>query len=108
MTDGPVLEVRDLHVAYGDALGRVHALRGVSIAVRPGEIVGVVGESGSGKSTLGFAAIGHLGAGARRLGGEVRYRDEDLGRLGFRDLQRLRGRELAMVSRIRRPRSTQR
>ena len=44
----PLLEVRDLHLAYG----RIRALQGVSLVVRPGEIVTLVGPNGAGKSSL--------------------------------------------------------
>jgi microcin C transport system ATP-binding protein len=65
----PVLEARDLGVAYPVPLpgfqgwfrkGRFDALRGVSCALKPGRTLGVVGESGSGKSTLALAALGLL------------------------------------------------
>ena len=42
------LEVRDLDVRYG----RVHAVRGVSLTVEPGEVVAVLGANGAGKSSL--------------------------------------------------------
>ena len=60
MTSEPVLEVRDL-VTHFKSVERgkvVRAVDGVSIALMPGEIVGLVGESGCGKSTLGRSIVG--------------------------------------------------
>jgi branched-chain amino acid transport system ATP-binding protein len=48
------LELDNLHVRYG----RVHAVRGVSLSVGPGEIVAVLGANGAGKSSLLRAAMG--------------------------------------------------
>jgi branched-chain amino acid transport system ATP-binding protein len=57
------LEVHDLHVRYG----RVHALRGVSLTVEPGEIFAVLGANGAGKSSLLKALIGLQPAAAGRV-----------------------------------------
>ena len=51
-----MLEVADLHVAYG----RVEAVRGVSLALAPGQIVSVIGPNGAGKTTLLAAVMGLL------------------------------------------------
>jgi peptide/nickel transport system ATP-binding protein len=56
----PVATVDDLRVTFRRNGADVHALRGVSLAIAPGEILGLVGESGSGKSVLGFTLLGLL------------------------------------------------
>jgi len=56
----PLLELRDVHKTFHGRGRSVAASRGVSLAVQPGEVVGLVGESGSGKSTVANLALGLL------------------------------------------------
>jgi len=70
---GPILDVTGLSVRYG----KVEALHGVSIAVRPGHIVSVIGPNGAGKSTLLNAIMGALPLTGHATGG-LRYRDADV------------------------------
>ena len=73
--------------------GVSHILRGVSLAVERGRIVGLVGESGSGKSTLALALLGLLPANMRVAAGRVRMDGADL----LRVAPEWRGRRIAMV-----------
>jgi branched-chain amino acid transport system ATP-binding protein len=67
-----LLEIRDLHVAYG----KVEAVRGVALTMRSGQIVTVIGPNGAGKTTLLAAAAGLL-----RSRGTVTYDGIDIARL---------------------------
>ncbi|MEV7008980.1 ABC transporter ATP-binding protein [Streptosporangium sp. NPDC051022] len=65
-----MLEIRGLHVHYGG----VHALRGLSLAVSPGEIVALLGNNGAGKTTA-LAAVSGL---VRPSAGTIVFRGEDI------------------------------
>jgi ABC-type dipeptide/oligopeptide/nickel transport system ATPase subunit len=54
----PLLEARDVTVRFGHGADAFDAVRGASVAVHPGEAIGIVGESGSGKTTLMRALVG--------------------------------------------------
>ncbi len=56
--NGPVLRIRDLSVAFPMLVGSVKAVRGCSLEIKRGEVVGLVGESGSGKSVTASACLG--------------------------------------------------
>jgi oligopeptide/dipeptide ABC transporter ATP-binding protein len=93
----PVLDVRDLVVEFRSEDGPLRAVDGVSFTVGRGEIVGLVGESGAGKTLTSEAILGLIPCPPGRVGGEVRFRGQDLLALDERALARIRGREIAMI-----------
>ena len=88
-----LLEAAGLRKAYKTEAGDLEVLRGVSLAVREGEMVAVVGESGTGKSTL----LHLLGALDRPSAGSVRYRDRDVFAQSDDRLARFRNEEVGFV-----------
>lgn len=92
----PVATVDQLHVTFRRNGRDVHALRGVSLSIAPGEIVGLVGESGSGKSVLGFTMLGLLPKGAQ-VDGTVRVADSDMVHGEAKALRRVRRLDLGAV-----------
>ncbi len=94
----PILSLRDLVTEFRTADGVVHAVDHVSYDVYPGETLGVVGESGSGKSVTVMSILGLVASPPGRIaGGEVIFKGRDLLKLTKKELQRVRGREIAMV-----------
>jgi oligopeptide/dipeptide ABC transporter ATP-binding protein len=96
MSVGAALALEDLRVDFPSAQGPVSAVDGVSLELRPGEILGLVGESGCGKSTLANAAMGLLPDTAE-VSGAVRLGERELTALDERSLRKVRGDEIAMV-----------
>ncbi|MDN5600958.1 MAG: dipeptide/oligopeptide/nickel ABC transporter permease/ATP-binding protein [Brachybacterium sp.] len=92
----PLLEVRDLRVAFPSAHGETDILDGISFQVRPGETMGLVGESGSGKSVASLAVMGLLPRTAR-ISGQVLLNGADLLSLPAAQMNALRGHEIAMI-----------
>ncbi|AQW53044.1 dipeptide ABC transporter ATP-binding protein [Streptomyces violaceusniger] len=97
----PIVSVDALSVAYrsGGSGGReVPVVDEVSLEVGPGRTLALVGESGSGKSTVAATLLGHLRHGSRLTGGRVAVEGKDVFALSARELRRLRGGTVAMVS----------
>ncbi|MDL2272356.1 ABC transporter ATP-binding protein [Desulfovibrio sp. OttesenSCG-928-I05] len=94
---GPVLAVEDLHVNFAIRDAQVPILRGVTLHVGKGEIVGLVGESGSGKSVTGLTAMRLLDRNGSVAGGRVLFRGDDLLQHDQEYMRALRGDRMAMI-----------
>jgi oligopeptide/dipeptide ABC transporter ATP-binding protein len=95
-TTDTVLSVQNLTVDFPSGDGAVHAVRGVSYELRPGEVLGIVGESGSGKSVTSMAVMGLLPKTAK-VSGSVKFRGEELLGKSDKQLTRVRGKNIAMI-----------
>lgn len=92
-----LLEVEDLRLSLGTAEGAFEPVRGASLKVSKGELLGVVGESGSGKSLMLRAIAGLLPPAISLRSGEVRVGAIDVPRAGKSDLHHLHGEAVGMI-----------
>jgi peptide/nickel transport system ATP-binding protein len=94
---GALLAVEGLRVEFPTRQGTLVAVDGVSLAIAPGEVLGIVGESGAGKSLTGAAVIGLIDPPGRIGAGEVRLDGRRIDNLPPEALRRIRGREIGAV-----------
>jgi peptide/nickel transport system ATP-binding protein len=96
-SDEPYLQVRDLHVQFPTEDGVVHAVDGVSFAVRRGDTLGIVGESGSGKSVTSMSILGLHDPAHTQISGEISVGGRNIVGMDDEKIRELRGQEMAMI-----------
>jgi len=89
----PIIQLEDFHKTYVSGEVEVHAVRGVSLTVQPGEFVAIMGASGSGKSTM----MNTLGCLDRPTRGRFLLDGVDVGALNRDELADLRNQKIGFV-----------
>ena len=94
---GHLLEIKDLSVAFGTGKESVQIIEDLNFTLDKGETLGIVGESGSGKSVTSLAVMRLLPAQTSKVTGKVLFDGTNLLQLGARDMQQVRGNQMAMI-----------
>jgi len=92
-----LLNIEKLRIEFPSRRGTVVAVKGVTLHVQPGEVLGVVGESGAGKSTIGNAVIGLLDPPGYVAGGSVYLDGQKISDLPAEEKRKIRGRRIGMI-----------
>ncbi len=98
MSEAPLLDIKDLRVAFDTDAGRVTAVDGVSFSVPRGKVVGLVGESGCGKSVTAMSVMRLLPYPSGVItGGSIHFDGRDLVKAGEEEMWKLRGHRMGMI-----------
>ena len=93
-----IQKVKNLSIGFRSKKGEeILILRNISTNIQKGETVGIVGESGSGKSTLALAMMGYVKQGLYTINGKCLFNSSNLLEMNNRDLEKIRGRKIAMI-----------
>jgi len=92
-----LLEIKDLYVWYRVYNGYLKVLNGSHLMIREGERVGLVGESGCGKTTTMKSILQVLSGDFCIPRGQIFYKGQDVLKMSFKEFQRLRSKEIAMI-----------
>jgi len=92
-----LLKIEDLHVSFSTHGGTIHAVRGVSFHVMPGECLALVGESGCGKSVTAHSIINILPKAQAKARGHIWFNNRDVFSLSEKEMLRSRGSQISMI-----------
>src|SRR5213593_4004928 len=96
--DHPLLELRNLTVAFDTERGQIRPVRDVSLSIYPGQTVALVGESGCGKSVTAMSVLRLIPSPPGKvLGGSALFDGRDLLTLPEREMRSVRGGQIAMI-----------
>ena len=92
-----LLEVNNLSTIFHTGKVSFQVLTDISFSLRAGETLGIVGESGCGKSVTALSIMGLLPHSGEITQGNIYFQDKDLTKLNDKELQKIRGKDIAMI-----------
>jgi len=94
----PLLEVKNLDIAFNTERGQIRPVRDVALSIYPGQTVALVGESGCGKSVTSLSILRLIPEPPGKiLSGQIFFEGRDLLRLRENEMRAVRGKEIAMI-----------
>ena len=92
-----LLDCRDLTITFPSPEGPLKPVDGVDFSLEKGQVLGIVGESGCGKSLTALSVMGLIPEPGRVTGGRAEFDGRDLLKLPEREMQKIRGAQMAMI-----------
>ena len=98
MDNPKLLDINQLSISFFSESRETKVIRNISYHLYPNEILGIVGESGSGKSVSSMAILGLLPKAISKItNGRIEFNERNLSTLSQKELQEIRGKEIAMI-----------
>ena len=94
---GNILEIKNLNLAFTSSGKNYQALYDVNLTLKEGEMHAIVGESGCGKTITAMSVLRLLAQNAKITSGEIIYNNKNLLSLSEKEMQSIRGKEIALV-----------
>ena len=92
-----ILEIKNLNLSFRSDDKEYQALHNVNLTLKEGEMLAIVGESGCGKTITAMSVLRLLAQNAKITSGEILYKGHNLLTLSEKEMQKIRGKEIALI-----------